>query len=226
MKTALISTLGFDEKFCYRAILRHGIKEGDVVVLFTAEMVDRVVKAYEWIQRLLKTSYGDGVKVEIVQLDIADVVGSVKKVIEKIKEISEDGEVEVIVNLSGGMRALIVIVLLACILNQPRRLKIEMEREDFSGIIELPTALLKLIKSSPREDKLQVLEAVRSGMRDVRSISRTVGRDESTVRRHLSALEEMGLVVVEKRKPLIVKATKLADVITETHKPQNHKNSL
>ncbi len=60
---------------------------------------------------------------------------------------------------------------------------------------------------------------MKNGKLDVKSISRAIGRDESTVGRHLSALEEMGLVKVEKRKHLIVRATKLVDIATETHKP-------
>jgi DNA-binding transcriptional ArsR family regulator len=40
-----------------------------------------------------------------------------------------------------------------------------------------------------------------------------IERDESTIRRHLASLEEMGLIEVKKRKPLIVRATKLAKLV-------------
>ena len=210
MSTALIATLGFDEKFCYRAILRHGIKEGDKIILFTAEIVEKVEKAYEWIQKLLQTSYGDAVDVEIVQLNIKDLEDSIKKVLRKIEEIEN---FRIIVNLSGGMRALIIIVLLACIMRPPRNLKIEIETEDFSGIVEVPYTLLNLIKLQLGEDKLEVLKSIKEGIGDVKSIAKKLGRDESTVRRHISALENMGLIEVKKRKPLLVKATKLAELV-------------
>ncbi|MBO8179743.1 MAG: hypothetical protein H0Z19_04575 [Archaeoglobus sp.] len=53
----------------------------------------------------------------------------------------------------------------------------------------------------------------------MKSISRAVGRDESTVRKHLFSFRGDGACKGEKRKPLIVRATKLADIATETHKP-------
>ncbi len=96
------------------------------------------------------------------------------------------------------------------------RMRFEIETEDFSKVIELPAALLKLVRSMLGKEGASSSDCEE---RDVKSISRAVGRDESTVRRHLSILEEMGLVKIEKRKPLIVKATKLADIATETHKP-------
>jgi len=210
MPTALIATLGFDEKFCYRAILRHGIKEGDKIVLFTAEIVEKVEKAYEWIRKLLQTSYGDAVDIEIIQLNIKDLEGSIKKVLRKIEEIEN---FRIIVNLSGGMRALIIIVLLACIIKSPRNLKIEVETEDFSRIVEVPYALLNLIKLQLGEDKLEVLKSIKEGVGDVKSIAKRLNRDESTIRRHISTLENIGLIEVKKRKPLLVKATKLAELV-------------
>ncbi len=210
MPTALIATLGFDERFCYRAILRHKIKEGDKIILFTAEIVDKVEKAYEWIRKLIHTSYGDSVDVELIQLDIKDLEGSIKKVLEKIGELEG---FRTIVNLSGGMRALIIIVLLACVMASPRSLKIEVEKEDLSGVVEVPCELLNLIKLRLGEDRLEILKSIKEGIGDVKSISKRLGKDKSTVRRHLSALESMGLIEAKKRKPLLVKVTKLAELL-------------
>nr|WP_048096135.1 CRISPR-associated CARF protein Csa3 [Archaeoglobus fulgidus] len=87
MRTALIATLGFDEKFCYRAILRHGIKEGDRVILITTQMVERVAKAYEWIRKLLETSYGDRVEVEVLQVELKSVEKAIREVADKSKRL-------------------------------------------------------------------------------------------------------------------------------------------
>ena len=111
------------------------------------------------------------------------------------------------------MRALIIIVLLACIIKSPRNLKIEVETEDFSRIVEVPYALLNLIKLQLGEDKLEVLKSIKEGVGDVKSIAKRLNRDESTIRRHISTLENIGLIEVKKRKPLLVKATKLAELV-------------
>ena len=209
MKTALLSTIGFDEKFCYRAILRHGIKEGDVVVLITGRIVDRVQKACEWVQQLLRTSYGEKTKVEIVELDVNNVVGSIKTVSSKIEELEG---YDVIVNLSGGMRALIIIVLLACI-KSSKPVKVEIETEDFESLIEIPEKLLSLVKTPIGEDKMEVLRVIASGCREAGKIAGKLGKDASTIRRHIAALEKMGLVEVEKRKPMVVRLTEMAGLV-------------
>jgi DNA-binding transcriptional ArsR family regulator len=41
-------------------------------------------------------------------------------------------------------------------------------------------------------------------------IARLTGKDESTIRRHLSKLREIGLVEVKRLKPLLVKASPTA----------------
>ncbi len=206
MKTTLIATLGFDEKFCYRAILRHGIKEGDEVVLITAEIVEKVEKAYEWIRRLLLSSYSDKVSIRLIQLDVKRPVEAIKKVAEILK--SADGKV--VVNLSGGMRALVAIVLLACIMNPKAR--VEIETEDFSSLLEIPSSLLSMIKYGPSENQMEILIAIKNGLKTVHEIAKSLGKDESTIRRQIQELERMELISVEKRKPLIVKLTNFAEL--------------
>ena len=96
------------------------------------------------------------------------------------------------------------------------RMRFEIETEDFSKVIELPAALLKLVRSMLGKEGASSSDCEE---RDVKSISRAVGRDESTVRKHLFSFRGDGACKGEKRKPLIVRATKLADIATETHKP-------
>ncbi|MEM4155913.1 MAG: CRISPR-associated CARF protein Csa3 [Archaeoglobaceae archaeon] len=206
MKTTLIATLGFDEKFCYRAILRHGIKEGDEVILITAEIVEKVEKAYEWIKRLIQASYSDKVAIQLIQVDVKSPVEAIKKVAELLK----GAEGKVIVNLSGGMRALVAIVLLAC-LAKPKA-NIEIETEDLSSLLEIPSSLLSLIKNEPSENYMEILMAIKEGLKTVHEIAKSLGKDESTIRRQLQELERMELIVAEKRKPLIVKLTNFAEL--------------
>ena len=208
MRTALILTLGFDEKFCYRAILRHGIKEGDKIILLTAGLVERVKKAYEWIKAFVERSYD--VEVKLVQIDVKDFTKAIQDV---IKILDEFKDYNLIVNLSGGMRALAVTVLFALMIKPMRNVRLEIELEDFSGLIEIPQYLLRIheIKQNLTEEKIEILKLIAQGLKDVKSLSKSLNKDVSTIRRHISSLEELGLIRVERRKPLEVETTELAN---------------
>ena len=212
MRTALILTLGFDEKFCYRAILRHGIKEGDKIILITARLVEKVKKAYEWIKAFVERSYD--VEVRLIQIDVKDFTKAIREVMHILGEFKD---YNLIVNLSGGMRALAVIMLLALMIKPIRNVKLEIELEDFSGLIEIPQHLLRIheIKQNLTDEKIEILKLIAQGLKDVKSLSKALKKDVSTIRRHISSLEELGLVEVEKRKPLKVKTTELANLMLE-----------
>ena len=209
MKTALILTLGFDERFCFRAILRHGIKEGDEVVLITAGLVDRVKKAYEWIKTVVERSYD--VEVKLIEVDVKNLM---KAILDVVKILDEYKDWNVIVNLSGGMRILTIIMLFALTIKPMRHIKVEIELEDLSALIEIPIQLFAVgdVKSKLTNEKIEILKLI-SRFEEVKEIVKVLGKDASTVRRHIASLVEMGLVSVEKRKPLKVKLTDFGELI-------------
>ncbi|RLE72931.1 MAG: CRISPR-associated transcriptional regulator Csa3 [Thermoprotei archaeon] len=211
MKNALLLTLGFDEKFCYRAILRHGISEGDKIVLVTAKIVNRVKKAYDWIKTFVNTSYSN-VEMKLIELNVEDTIGSIKKVLEILEELEG---YHIVINLSGGMRILSFIVLLSLLFKEIRNAVIEIELEDFSGVVRIPVILLTLpsIKEKLSEEKIKILKTIRDGKNNVKSIAEYLNKDQSTIRRHISSLKKLGLIEYEKRKPLKVKPSKLLDLI-------------
>jgi len=211
MKNALLLTLGFDEKFCYRAILRHGISEGDKIVLVTAKIVNRVKKAYDWIKTFVNTSYSN-VEMKLIELNVEDTIGSIKKVLEILEELEG---YHIVINLSGGMRILSFIVLLSLLFKEIRNAVIEIELEDFSGVVRIPVILLTLpsIKEKLSEEKIKILKTIRDGKNNVKSIAEYLNKDRSTIRRHISSLKKLGLIEYEKRKPLKVKPSKLLDLI-------------
>lgn len=211
MKNALLLTLGFDEKFCYRAILRHGISEGDKIVLVTAKIVNRVKKAYDWIKTFVNTSYSN-VEMKLIELNVEDTIGSIKKVLEILEELEG---YHIVINLSGGMRILSFIVLLSLLFKEIRNAVIEIELEDFSGVVRIPVILLTLpsIKEKLGEEKIKILKTIRDGKNNVKSIAEYLNKDQSTIRRHISSLKKLGLIEYEKRKPLKVKPSKLLDLI-------------
>ena len=169
MKTALICTLGFDEKFAIRSILRNGLSDGDKLVLITVELIEKVGKAYTTIEKLINTSFEE-TKVEILELDIDEFTESVKKVRDVLEECSEYDRI--IVNLSGGMRALILIVFYAVIIEAKPTLEVERETEDFESVIRIPSNLIRSPSIMLTGDKLEVLHAIIEGIENVKELAK------------------------------------------------------
>ena len=212
MKKALILTLGFDEKFCYRAILRHGLKEGDKIILITASLVDKVKEAYEWIKKFIEKSYGRDIGVELIEINVKNLEESFIKIIKKLKELEG---YEIILNLSGGMRALLAIVLISLTLYPIRNIKIEIELEDFSGIVEIPQEFfqIKEIGAKLAKERREILLKIKEGCFDVKSLSKSLKKDESTIRRHIYVLNKLGLVEITRKKPMKIKLSKLGEIL-------------
>jgi len=205
-KKALILTLGFDEKFCYRAILRHGIKEGDKIVVFSASKEERVKKAFEMIKNFVEKSYGREVEIRFFEVDVKQIAKAINFVQQIIREYKH---MEIIANLSGGMRALVIVVLFALLLESENNVSLEIELEDFSGIVELPKALLnaKLIFKELSYERKKILKHISQGCSTIEELCSEISKDETTLRRHVAVLEKLGMINVEKRKPLKFKIT-------------------
>jgi len=210
MKTALVLTLGFDEKFCYRAILRHGISEGDRIILLTAGAEERVRKAFEWIRRFVESS---NISVELVEIDVRDFHSGLIRVLSILRGLDS---YRLIVNLSGGMRILSLIVYIALTI-AGKDAEVELELEDFSAVVRIPATFITLCTIPPNitDEKLQILNAVGDGEMSISELARTLNKDVTTVRRHVSALAELGLLDVLKRKPMVVRATPEARILAE-----------
>ena len=210
MKTALIVTFGFDEKFCYRAILRNEIKDGDRVILLTTGAVEKVERAYELVKRFVSTSYSN-VSVELMEINPKNFVSGVARILKVLKELDNH---RIIVNLSGGMRVLSLMVFSALTIAD-KDAKVEIELEDFSGVVELPKGIFTLprILSKLSGEKLKLVEAVKNEEMEAMKLAEVLGKDVTTVRRHIYELERIGLIEVVSRKPLKVKASEIAELI-------------
>ncbi len=211
MKSALIVTLGFDEKFCYRAILRNEIKDGDTIILLTAGVVDKVKRAYELVERFVSTTYSD-VEVKLLEVNPNDFVSGVSRVLKLLRELKDS---RIIVNLSGGMRALSLMVYCALTLAD-KKAKIEIELEDFSGVVEIPSEILSLPRALSRlsDEKIRLLKVLKEKeVMRVKEIASVLRKDITTIRRHIYDLEVAGLVEIVRRKPLEVKVSDFARMV-------------
>ncbi|MEM4334169.1 MAG: CRISPR-associated CARF protein Csa3, partial [Nitrososphaerota archaeon] len=120
-------TMGFDERFAVRAMLRHGVgKDDDVTVLTPMHRSDeRGVKAIEALEEFVKR-YINGEGVSRYEVDVDDFNKAVPYLANLFRSWMKR---PIIINLSGGMRLLIVETLVASIMsNLP--ITVELETED------------------------------------------------------------------------------------------------
>lgn len=183
----LIFTLGFDEKFQIRSIIRHGVKESARIIVIIAEPMDERVKAAK--ERLKKFVLDYIPNSEFIEVTINPInfIESVSKLFETFSNLT--GE-EIIVNLSGGMRALIIETLIGLILSE-KKAKIEIELENFQGTIQFDSRILRSIELE--KDDIEILNAVRH-VKKLIEIVEWVNKPKTTVYRRLEELVEKGLL--------------------------------
>jgi len=215
MAKVVLLTLGFEEKFAVRALVRRGLEVGDLVVLITGPIIDKVAKAINYVREFLK--YFEGVDIEVFEVtEVHKFTQAVPKIKELVKELLSKYDL-VIVNLSGGMRVLIIEVLIAIML-LPKELKsrviIELDTEDSKATVEIPRELSVIVNPPDLGVKGDIIKVIvdEGGEADIYTIARRLGKDESTIRRQLEALKELGLIELTYR-PLRAKAKPIAKLI-------------
>jgi len=188
MKVLLVS-LGFDEKFQIRSVMRN-YKEIDKVVIIGRLDNEKSKKALDSLSEFLRTT---GVDFEFVEVDPHDFNDTVAKLISIISKYKSKG---FIVNLSGGMRILIIEILVAFTLSGINA-KVEVETEDFLSVITFETDYLRPLSLSP--DHINILNAIRKGYNTITAIHKYVGLPLSTTWRRVKDLQREGLITEDLR---------------------------
>ncbi|MEM2195341.1 MAG: CRISPR-associated CARF protein Csa3 [Candidatus Methanomethylicia archaeon] len=213
MTRALFITLGFEEKFAVRALTRHGLDKHDKIILITGTRIEKVDRAIGFISEFISKYYGDEVKLRVEEVPVHDICIAAslirKLIVEEAKNVDQ-----VIVNLSGGMRVIIAAVIIALRLINIQNITIELETEDSSTLVQIPIEAIKIQEHQIGPEKSEILKILtdRDDYLTVGEIAKAVGKDESTVRRHLARLRNAKLIEVKKLKPLTVKATQIAKI--------------
>ncbi|MEM2741989.1 MAG: CRISPR-associated CARF protein Csa3 [Nitrososphaeria archaeon] len=192
----LVLTLGFDERFAIRSILRTGLSSGDVVVVFTAEpIVEKVEKALQILMDFVK-KYFEGVGLNVVSVPTKDFELSVSMIGEQIKKF-KSLDYNVILNLSGGMRSLIIELLAAAILTGLKG-KVEVELENLEGYLSFPIETFR-IQTPLKDEYRSILEAVmRNEGINISKLSEKLNMAKSSLHKIVKKLIEMGLIEYEK----------------------------
>lgn len=212
MVKVFIATLGFEEKWIIRMLTRHGIERGDKLIILTYRRIDRVENAIKAITDFIGKYYKGEVELSIHEIPVHDLHRALEEIVRIIRGVSG---VPVVVNISGGMRALILELILALTIVKPENCIIEIESEDTTFTLKLPFTKvinLSVIGSYLTEARKRILTILDSTPNlTAEELSRRLGVKVSTVRKHLDILEKLGLVSRE-GKPYRFKVTDLARV--------------
>lgn len=185
--TVLVVTLGFDERFAMRSIMRHGDRLSRVLVVHSEPVEERARLAENRVREFVER-YLSGVSLEVVVVDASDLAGSVAVLRKRLAEFV--GE-EVVLNLSGGMRSLGLEVLLAAVYSGVDAV-VEVELENLRGFVSFDLGMLA--GRIPSSDELRVLSALSSYGETLDELSNKLSMPRSTVFKRLRSLVGRGLV--------------------------------
>lgn len=190
MRKLFTATLGFDEKFIIRSLIRNGLSNGDSIIIFAPKgylQDDKSTKAAEAIKEIVMKILPN-VELRIEEYDLReDFAGEICRARSIIQSHEFD---EVIACLSGGMRALILGVIATLLTLDSYRIVIEIEFENLENYIRIPLNILKI----PYNNRwLTILEYLGSG-KSIRAISKDVGLSAATISRMISDMKYYKLV--------------------------------
>lgn len=215
MPRALVASFGFDERFVVRAIIRHGIGVGDLLLLITSTSTEKTLTAYNYVKDLASKV---GAQVELLQLgdkvySFPDLVTELKKILLELLK-SYDG---ITILLSGGMRVLVLGLYTAALLipqNVKERISLEIDTEDRGVHIAIPNELLYILTPPDLGARINVLRAVvESPGLTIEELSQRLGKDESTIRRQIQTLAKLKLITIEGSRPQRIKPTQIAKTL-------------
>jgi len=217
MRKLLVATIGFTERYPLRAIISTGITAGDKILLITAEPIenqtrDAISKIEEFKRNYIEKDAGK-VKLEVLTVDPLQVADAVLKIKQKILLESENYD-KIVVNLSGGMRALIIETLMAVLLLK-KEAQIFIELENFKGVIELNNNELKnLLGKEITGLEREILELLVKEDLRLADIVKKLAKPKSTIYKALKKLEKYGIVIrVAKSGGIYYKTTRLAKIL-------------
>jgi len=193
MKT-YISTIGFDISQIISVIVKFGIEQGDRFVLIRPEEEtdQRAQNTFNEIQNFAKQISND-FKVEVFRVPHKDFEGSVLKLMELIR--SSEGEI--IANISGGPREILVPFVVSCLLNSDKVKK----TVNFSDIDRVAREVSFPKIYNIMEEKIQsiLLDISKNEPTNITDIAQRNDLSESTISRFISRLASIGAVHVSQK---------------------------
>ncbi len=186
-------TFGFDERFAFRSLLRRGLGGSDkVAVLVPSNRPDeKSENALSSLDNFVKR-YVNGEGVMRYEIEIDDFYLAVTIIAGLFRSWAER---PIILNLSGGMRLLIVETLVAAVYcGIP--IKVEMETEDGKTYTEFETPDLLPVRLD--ELDIEILKTLSNVKLTLKFLAEALQVAKPTAWRHVKKLQELGLVELER----------------------------
>jgi len=216
MSKYLIATFGWTEQFVLSSILKYGIEAGDKIILLVPDRKDErseiVLRDFESFLE----KYGERIELKIQKIPVGSFEEAVSKISEIFFQLLSRRPEKVIVNLSGGMRILILATYTAVQLTCPKDTVIELETEDRSKCYHIPNLSLKnFIKLTETDQK--ILQILKTGGANTIRLLRELQIPKSTLHKRLRELKSKGLIHLEKKgRTLHASVTTLGKLLSTT----------
>lgn len=192
MRRLLISTLGFEEAFLIRFLLRNQPTPEDFILIVSPlPSDDRLLRAFGELEKFVER-YIKGIKLERLEIPVVKFHNAIVIIAKKILSSNINNA---IVNLSGGMRTLILAVLAAVKITLGDRAEIEIELEDRRDIVRFKPSIMDLKVPSLRQ--IAIINAMKELGREctLSKISSKVGTPRSSVYKEIKKMIEEGFVI-------------------------------
>ena len=189
-----IATLGWTKWPVASLILRHGLSKGDKIVLLSQEEKDGGSR--EGIKEVkgFVSKFAPGVEVLDVPVAVHDPTAAIAKLARLMRGEDERGA-ELILNLSGGTRALVIEAILALTLLQVKGLTVELRTEDEVDI-RIPKVWGSFAGLSPKEER--ALRAFGRSPLSLGDLAKALGVSMATAHRLSGRLEKLGAIASKK----------------------------
>ncbi|GFO97623.1 CriSPR-associated DNA-binding protein [groundwater metagenome] len=193
MKT-YISTIGFDISQIISLIVKYGIEKGDKLVLIRPEVENdqRVENTLNEIQKFTN-QINHNIKIEIFRVPHKDF----EKCVTRLTDLINSSEGEIIANISGGPRELLVSFVVACLVKS-EKIKRTVSFSDIDRIAR--EIMLPRITGEIDKKTKTILEDVSKNQPTIiTDIAKRTKLSESTISRFISRLLDMDAVLIEQK---------------------------
>ena len=195
MSAAYVISLGYDERFAMRFLLRHSVMEENVVMAIVPRGYEGDEKARTAVNNLRRLVEW----MEVVEFDIDDPLKGIVELFSLMKKRMASSE-RVYLCLSGGMRLIVISTLLAAqqlIKEAAKEVWVEIDLENLSGTSTIPLNAFLI----PRNERfLKILNALMKTERpSIRYVEKETSIPLSTAHREMKRMVSLGLLTEEFR---------------------------
>jgi len=213
MNKTVLATFGWTEASVISSILRHGLSDGDKILLIMPERRDERSEAALRDLKAFITTHLKNTEISELRISIDNPVISIYK----LKRVIEDERGRrCIVNLSGGMRAAVLLTYIAALLAEHPDTIVELETEDRKMIVEVPKIRLTdfiEVKKLPQLAR-EIMRQLLRGPLDVATLRKDLNVPASTLYNAQMKLLERGYITREKKgKTFILRLTSSGELL-------------